>query len=110
MIAHEALRLQSQKFIEALRSGEFFEAHEHLEALWFVHRHSKAEEILLLRSYINAAVSFELQKRQREESAQRVWGNFLKRRPLLETVANPNRALYEEMERAILNHNKEKSI
>lgn len=57
---------------------KFFEAHEVLEEFWFPRRKDKSKEILITKGFINAAVSFELKKRGREDNSKKVWQVYLK--------------------------------
>jgi len=70
-------------FIICLNEDRYFDAHEALEAIWFPRRFEKSDEIRLLRGYINAAVSFELVKRGRLESAIKVFKTYKKYKILL---------------------------
>ena len=71
-----------EKFLLALDEERFYDAHEALEHLWFPRRFEDDDEIRLLKGYINAAVSFELIKRGRKESAKKVYNVYLKYRDL----------------------------
>jgi hypothetical protein len=72
-----------EQFLKCLLEGAYFEAHEVFEEIWFPKRFEKDDECKLLRGYINAAVSFELIKRGRPKSAQKVFRTYLKYKPLL---------------------------
>ena len=75
-------------FLLALDERRFYDAHEVLEELWFPVRFEKSTEVKLLKGFINAAVSFELFKKGRTDSAKKVWQNYLKyKKLLLETSA-----------------------
>ncbi len=73
-------------FIICLNEERYFDAHETLEVIWFVRRFEKNDEIQLLRGYINAAVSFELIKRKRLNSAKKVFKTYLKYKVLLPKI------------------------
>jgi hypothetical protein len=75
-----------EKFVAQLEASHFYEAHESLESYWFPRRFEDDDEIRLLKGFINAAVSFELLKRGRTEPSLRVWNNYLKYRPILDTL------------------------
>lgn len=72
-----------KEFILCLDEKRYYDAHEALEASWFPRRFEKENEVMLLKGFINAAVSFELHKRGRKQQSQKVWGNYLKYRQLL---------------------------
>lgn len=97
-----------EEFKTLLDKELYFEAHEALEELWFPRRFEKENEILLLKGFINAAVSFELHKRGRVQSSKKVWANYLKYRPLLHVIPRHKKELYElsrYVEKVHLNQN-----
>jgi len=71
------------EFLICLNEKRYYDAHEALEEIWFPRRFENNAEMNLLKGFINAAVSFELTKRGRENPSKRVWKNYLKYRPLL---------------------------
>lgn len=89
------------EFLRCLEEERFYDAHEVLEAVWFPRRFEKSDEMNLLKGYINAAVSFELIKRGREDSAQRVYNNYLKYKTLRHKVDSVYSNRYEEIEKKI---------
>jgi len=90
------MRAACEEFMALIQKGEFYEAHEVLEALWFPHRKDKSPTILVLKGFINASVALELQRLGRHENAQKVWANYLKYRPLIKEC---DEAVFEEVER-----------
>ncbi len=70
-------------FIICLDEERYFDAHEALEAIWFIRRFEKSDEVQLLRGYINAAVSFELIKRKRPNAAKKAFKAYLRYKNLL---------------------------
>jgi len=76
-------------FITSVEDKKFFEAHEYLEEIWFPKRFESSVEIFMLKGFINAAVSFELYKRQRERQSDKVWKNYLKYRQLVFKLSTP---------------------
>lgn len=90
-------------FINNMRSGRFYEAHEDLEALWYARRFEDSDEVKLLKGLINASVSFELRKKGKLEPSERVWKNYLKYKELIETLDSGHRDDYlliaEEIEK-----------
>ena len=89
-------RAHYDAYVACLESQRYFDAHEVLEELWFPQRFRKSNEVLLLKGFINAAVSFELTKRGRKTAAKRVWNNYLKYNRFLHTVAK-NNPLYHDL-------------
>ena len=69
-----------QEYILCLEEERYYDAHEALEALWFPRRFEESSEVKLLKGLINAAVSFELIKRNRQPQSKKVWANYLKYR------------------------------
>ena len=51
----------------------YYEAHEVLEQLWFPIRKDKNNYTLLLKGFINAAVSLELYKRDKKLQSEKVY-------------------------------------
>ncbi len=76
------------KFNELLEKELYFEAHEALEEFWFPNRFSKTDEVLLIKGFINAAVSFELSKRGRDKAWKKPFKTFEKYLPLLQKQKN----------------------
>ena len=72
------------EYKELILEHKFFEAHEVLEEFWFPRRKDKSKEVLIVKGFINAAVSFELKKRGREENSKKVWQVYLKFSQLIE--------------------------
>jgi len=72
------------EYKELILEHKFFEAHEALEEFWFPRRKDKSKEVLIVKGFINAAVSFELKKRGREEKSKKVWQVYLKFSQLIE--------------------------
>ncbi len=77
------MQARLQQFHKLLKEEQFFEAHEVLEEVWFPKRFEKDVNIDILKGFINAAVSFELLKRERVKQSKKVWRNYLKYRTLL---------------------------
>ena len=96
-------RSKIEEFTKCLREERFYDAHEALEELWFPQRFEADNEIKLLKGFINAAVSFELIKRQRIKQSKKVWGNYLKYRPLLFAIKTPYQNHYYQLSREIEN-------
>ena len=81
-------------FIQNLLDGNFYEAHEDLEAVWFTRRFEDSDEIKLIKGFINASVSFELKKKDKETQAEKVWQNYLKYLPLLDDTNSIHKEKY----------------
>jgi hypothetical protein len=89
------------KFLNCLEEERFYDAHEVLEQLWFPRRFENNDEMKLLKAYINAAVSFELLKRGRKDSAKKVYNNYLKYKDLRLHVSSLDTKKYEKIEKKI---------
>ena len=85
------------RFVDCLDEERFYDAHEALEEVWFPRRFEKDQEMLLLKGFINAAVSFELTKRGRPNPATRAWQNYEKYRPLLDAFTSTNTNYYRTL-------------
>lgn len=103
MQAIQTLQLQQQceRFCGLLDQALYYEAHEALEEIWFPRRFDKADEIRLIRAYINAAVSFELHKRKRPHAAVKPWGFFQKHRTLIEATPSHHYEIYSRVDQHI---------
>jgi len=60
------------KYKQLIDDKLYYEAHEVLEALWFPIRKSKNDYSLVLKGFINAAVSLELFKRNKIEQSKKI--------------------------------------
>ena len=85
------------EFVECINDTLYFEAHETLEKIWCPRRFEDSDEMRLVKGFINAAVSFELIKRGRPESAERVWKNYEKYIVLLGSFESPYNGRYREL-------------
>ncbi|MBT5935775.1 DUF309 domain-containing protein [Sulfurimonas sp.] len=88
----------------------YYDAHEALEEIWFPRRFEKNTEMLLLKGFINAAVSFELVKLGREKPSKIAWLTYLKYRPLLYKISSPYLNEYHALARHIENLRNAKKI
>ena len=95
------MRSVCERFIELIEAGEYYEAHEVLEEVWFPRRFEDDDEVRLIKGFINASVAFELVKKGRMAPARKTWKVYLKYRPLLESVESAGRPHYEAVERAL---------
>ena len=95
---HESLLKEFKLCIDEKR---YYDAHEALEELWFTRRFEECNELKLLKGFINAAVSFELIKRQRVKPSQKAWATYLKYRPLLYKISSPFLNEYHAISRDI---------
>jgi len=77
--------MKIEEYKELILKHKFFEAHEVLEEFWFPRRKDKTREVLIVKGFINAAVSFELQKRGRVENSKKVWSVYLKFMQLIQS-------------------------
>ena len=76
--------MRIQEYKNYILENKFFKAHEALEEFWFPRRRDKSKDILIVKGFINAAVSFELKKRGRLKSSKKVWSTYLKFSKLIE--------------------------
>lgn len=76
--------MKIEEYKKLILEHKFFEAHEALEEFWFPRRKAKSNEVLIVKGFINAAVSFELKKRGREENSKKIWKVYLKFSQLIE--------------------------
>lgn len=90
-----------KEFAKCIHEGRYYDAHEALEEIWFPRRFEDDAEMKLIKGLINAAVSFELIKRGRIESSQKVWKNYEKYKILLNTFQSPHNGTYEELSRCV---------
>jgi len=93
------------EFINCLDEQRYFDAHEALEAVWFPRRFEDNNEVKLLKGFINAAVSFELAKKGRNPSRQRVWKNYIKYKNLLPKIDSIHLKQYHQIAQYIENKN-----
>lgn len=84
-----------EEFHLCLDKQRFYDAHEALEEVWFPRRFEDSNEMRLLKGFINAAVSFELNKRGRKPQSLQVWENYLKYIPLLDAIDSPHLGEYK---------------
>ena len=67
------------KYVELIKKGNYFDAHEVLENVWRDLRKTDNDIQWAYKGLINAAVALELKKRQRPEYVyKKVWENFEK--------------------------------
>jgi hypothetical protein len=86
-----------EAFVLSIHEERYYDAHEDLEDLWHPRRFEDDDEVRLWKGFINAAVCFELIKRNRKEASQRAWQTYLKYSPLLENLVTPDKQLYVKM-------------
>lgn len=84
-------------YILCLDEERFYDAHEMFETIWFPRRFEKSNHMLLIKGFINAAVSFELTKRGRPNPATRAWKNYEKYIPLIDTFESVNTPAYRKL-------------
>lgn len=84
-------------FVANIQSGNFYEAHEDLEALWYPRRFEQSDEVKLLKGFINASVGLELNKKGKTEQAKKVWQTYLKYENLLEHLDSEHIQTYRQI-------------
>jgi len=62
-----------KKFKDLINEESYYESHEALEELWFPIRKNKDDYCLVLKGFINAAVSLELYKRNKIEQSKKIY-------------------------------------
>jgi hypothetical protein len=72
------MKQRVEDFKKLLENHQFFDAHEVLEELWFPIRHTNDDYCLVLKGFVNSAVSLELYKRGRFLQSQKVFLNYKK--------------------------------
>jgi len=75
-----------REYLTCLEEERYYDAHEALEEIWFPRRFENDPEMNLIKGFINASVSLELLKRQKENPSKKAWRTYLKYRPLLYKV------------------------
>lgn len=88
-----------EEFVVCINEARYYDAHEALEEIWFPRRLEDDSEIKLLKGFINAAVSFELIKRGRRASSDRVWENYEKYSVLLGSFESEHNSSYAALSR-----------
>ena len=78
--------MKISEYKKLIQEHKFFEAHEALEEFWFPRRKDKTKEVLIVKGFINAAVSLELKKRGRVENSKKVWQVYIKFSKLIEST------------------------
>ncbi|MBU0719961.1 DUF309 domain-containing protein [bacterium] len=102
-MTHERYTALLDEFILRIDQQRYYDAHESIEAIWFPRRFGDDNETKLLKGLINAAVCFELIKKGRYASSDKVWKNYLKYRPLLYKVHSPYLNKYHSIARHVEN-------
>jgi len=69
---------QIEEFKQLIEQQKFYEAHEALEEVWFPIRKKKSDCSLVLKGFINGAVSLELNKRARLQPSKNVYQTYMK--------------------------------
>ena len=70
--------IEIEKFINLINEKLYYEAHEVLEKFWFPIRKNRDDYSLLLKGFINAAVSFELYRRNKFEQSEKIYLVYIK--------------------------------
>lgn len=83
-----------EAFVVSLKEERYYDAHEDLEAIWFLRRFEEEDEVKLWKGFINAAVCFELIKKGRPKPSETAWKTYLKYRPLLEGLESEHCSTY----------------
>ncbi|MGK0256045.1 MAG: hypothetical protein ACI81I_000654 [Arcobacteraceae bacterium] len=70
--------IEIEKFTNLINEKLYYEAHEALEKVWFPIRKNRDDYCLLLKGFINAAVSFELYKRNKFKQSEKIYLAYAK--------------------------------
>lgn len=89
------------EYLQCLHERRYYDAHEALEEIWFPRRFEKDDEMYLLKGFINAAVSFELVKRGRQEASKRAYANYLKYITKMQCINSIHMPRYKEMQKIV---------
>ena len=65
--------IEIEKFTNLINERFYYAAHEELEKLWFPIRKNRDNYSLLLKGFINAAVSFEIYRRNKFEQSEKIY-------------------------------------
>ncbi len=95
------MELLLDKSLLEIKEWHFYDAHETLELIWFPRRFEENDEVKLIKGLINAVVSLELLKRDKESSSTKVWKNYLKYRPLLYKITSLHLNRYHQIARHV---------
>jgi DUF309 family protein family protein len=90
-----------EDFIYCLNTKRYYDAHEVLETIWFPRRFEDNDEMRLLKGFINASVSFELERKNRVDASKKVWETYLKYIPLLHKIDSPHLNKYHSIAKEI---------
>ncbi|MCK9371939.1 MAG: DUF309 domain-containing protein [Sulfuricurvum sp.] len=90
-----------EAFLLSIREGRYYDAHEDFEVLWYPRRFEDNDEVRLWKGFINAAVSFELIKRERPGPSRTAWNTYRKYCRLLGSFETPYYPLYVTIIRLI---------
>ena len=85
------------KFKQLIQNKKYYEAHEALEELWFPIRKTKTNYCLILKGFINGAVSLELLKRDKIVQSKKVYKTYLKHTNETKFVSIENLYKLEEL-------------
>ena len=98
-MAQELDRITSacEAFVLSMEEARFYDAHEDLEAIWFPRRFEDDDEVKLWKGFINAAVCFELIKKDRPKPSETPWKTYCKYRTFLGTFETKHYEMYVRM-------------
>jgi hypothetical protein len=86
----ENVMKQIEIFQKLIEEQKYYEAHEILEEVWFPIRKTKTNCSLVLKGFINGAVSLELHKRDKHLQSKNVYQTYKKytNKKRIETTTN----------------------
>ena len=88
------MQKEINNFIYLIKKEKYYDAHEALEELWFPNRKDKSAKFLLIKGFINASVAFELKKRGKLSGALKVWENYKKYLPLINSCSQEDKNIF----------------
>lgn len=88
---------QIENFKQLITQKKYYEAHEALEEIWFPIRGNKNDCCLVLKGFINGAVSLELNKRDKEQQSKNVYNTYLKYTTRTRIEATNNKEKFQSL-------------
>lgn len=97
------INLQLEEIIFLLKNKEFIKSHDFFEKLWKEYKNNKEtrEESFILKAFVNACASLELNNMQRFEHSNNVWKTYLKYEELIYKLNSQNSNNYKQIKKII---------
>ncbi len=89
--------------IYLLNQNYFLKAHDKTEELWKIYKNDKSTraESFILKAFINAFASFELNSMKRYEHANKIWEIYTKYEYLIDNLDSINKKEYKRIQELI---------